>query len=305
LRVAIAGGTGWIGTKLRAALEERGDEVIVLTRGRTKLPGYLHWDASRGIARLRRLEGIDAFVNLAGEPLATRPWTSPRRKVLISSRIQATEILLEALTKLEQPPPVVLGVSSLGFFGDRGNEWVEDDERPGDRFLAKLASGWEAAHLSASARFPCRVGVVRLSIVLGSDGGVFPPLLKAFRFGFGGWLGNGRQYVPWTSMRDTVRILLHLLDHDGCEGVFNGSVPDPGTHRDWTEALARVLGKPGRAQAPAWALRGALGDLAEELLLASCRARPRRLLGAGFEFADPRIEELMLRLTSEHDAQSR
>lgn len=300
MRVAIAGGTGWIGTKLREALRARGDDVLVLTRGTVTGEDVVHWDYHRGISQLRRLEGIDAFVNLTGAPLATRPWTTPRREVLLQSRVGATELLHAHLARLDRPPAVVVGVGFLGLFGDRGATWLEDDAVPGEGFLAELAVRWEAAHLAASDQIGCRAAVARLSIVLGADGGVFPPMLAAFRLGFGGWLGDGRQYTPWTSMRDTVAVLLHLLDHERCEGAFNATVPEPSTHREWCETLARLIGKPARAHAPKWALRGALGDLADQVLLASCRARPRRLLESGFVFRDTRVEPTYVGLLAEH-----
>jgi uncharacterized protein (TIGR01777 family) len=305
LRVAVAGATGWIGTHLCRSLRARGDEVFVLTRGPANSEQVLHWDYNRGISQLRRLEGVDAFVNLTGEPLATRPWTAPRREQLISSRVGATEVLHTSLSRLDRPPSVVVGLGFVGLFGDRGNTWLEDDAPPGEGFLADLAARWETVHLTATDRFADRASVLRLSIVLGADGGVFPPMLAAFRLGLGGWLGDGRQYTPWTSMRDTVGAIQHLLDTPGCEGAYNGTVPDPCTHREWCETLARLIGRPARAHAPKWALRGALGDLADQVLLASCRARPRRLLEAGYTFVDPRIEPTYVRMLAEHEAAPR
>lgn len=286
MRVAITGGTGLIGTALTTALQARGDKVLVLTRGRAT-EAHVTWDPSRGVPNLRRLEGLDAVINLAGAPLAARPWTPHRRQVLRDSRVAATETLLRALSRLDEPPKVFVGAGSLGLFGDHGQGWIDDDQHVGDGFLADLCGEWETAHLLAADVLGSRAAVLRMGVVIASDGGVFPLLYRAFKHGFGGWLGDGRQYTAWISLRDAVGAFLHLLDTPGAAGGFNGSVPDPISNKAWCEALGEVAGHIPRTHAPKWALRGALGELADELLLASCRAKPRKLLETGFHFQDP------------------
>lgn len=298
MRVAITGGTGMIGTALAAHLRARGDEVVILTRGR---PGgdRIAWDPARGVMPQRRMEGLDAIVNLTGAPLAARPWTPRRRQVLRDSRVVATENLLRSLQRLERPPAAFIGVGSLGLFGDRGVGWIDDEDHPASGFLAELAAQWETAHLVSSDVLGCRSAVLRLGVVLGSSGGAFPHLLRAFRYGFGGWLGDGRQYTAWLSLRDTSRAFAHLIDNAACKGVFNGNVPDPLVNKQWCEALAKVVGKQIRTHAPKWALRGAFGELADELLLASCRARPRKLLETDFHFVDGDAEATFRTLAAE------
>lgn len=296
MKVAVTGGTGLIGTEVVRRLRARGDEVTVLTRQRGKGAGFMTWDPSKGIPQVRRLEGLDALVHLTGEPLATRPWTKPRRKILRSSRVMATESLLRSLAKLDQPPKTFIGAGHLGLFGDGGERWLEDDAPRGEGFLADLAAEWETAQLLASEVLGARSAVLRMAIVLSDRGGAFPLMVFPFRHGFGGWLGNGRQYTSWVSLRDAVRALLFLLDTPGLQGGFNGTVPEPVSNREWFQALGRALDKPVKGHAPMWALKGGLGELADAVMLNSCRARPRKLLEAGFSFEDTDVEATYQRL---------
>ena len=299
MKVAIPGGTGMIGTALAAALRARGDEVVILTRQEPRTEGQIQWDPGRGIPQPRRLEGTDAVVNLIGEPLATRPWTKARKVLLRSSRIDGTESLTRSLEKLDSPPRIFLGTCALGRFGDRGEGWIDDDDTPSHGFLAELAVDWEHAHLAAASSLGARGAVLRMGMAFGSSGGIFPHLVSPFSHGFGGWLGDGRQYTPWISLRDAVSAILHLLDTPSARGGFNGNVPDPVPNRAWAEALGRACGSEVRNQAPRWALRGAFGELADSLLLASVRARPRKLVSSGFTFEDTDAEALFRRLLAE------
>lgn len=298
LRVLVPGGTGLLGTAVVRALRARGDEAIVLTRGPGDGKVRVTWDPSRGIPQVRRFEGLDAVVNLVGEPLASRPWTSARRRILVDSRVGATESLQRSLEKLDAPPRVLVGVGSLGRFGDRGEDWIDDDDPPGTGFLADLSIRWEDAHLSAADALKARGAVLRMGMVIAAEGGAVPPLLGPFRFGFGGWIGRGTQFTPWISLEDATRAILHLLDHGEARGGFNGSIPDPVANRAWCEALGRALGKPVRTHAPKWALRGALGELADGIFLASLRARPRKLQQGGFAFEDPDVEQVFRRVVA-------
>jgi uncharacterized protein (TIGR01777 family) len=286
MRVAIAGGTGLIGVALAAALRARGDEVLVLTRRTPKSPDAVQWDPRKGIAEKARVDGLDAIVNVAGAPIADRPWTKARRKELWESRVDATAVLGAALAALPSPPRVWVGAGGLGRFGDCGAEVVDDDHPPGTGFLAELSVAWEGAHERAAGSFGARWVVLRKGIVLAANGGAFPLMLTPFRFGLGGWLGDGQQYTAWISLRDTVRAYVFALSEPAVSGGVNATVPDPAQNKEWSRALGRALHRPVLTHAPKWALRGALGELADDLFLASTRAVPRRLLAAGFTFED-------------------
>lgn len=290
MKVAIVGGTGLIGSALHRALVAAGDDVIVLTRGKLHAPHLLGWDATRGPASKEPLEGLDLVVNLAGAPIADRPWTSARRKVLVESRIDATDVLIASLASLSAPPKAYLGAGLLGLFGDRGDELLNDDSEPGSGFLADLAQAWEASHQRAAASFGARTAVLRMQIVLGKEGGAFPRIVTPFRYGMGGWLGNGRQYTSWVSLHDCVRAF-EFVGRDGAlAGSFNVTTPEPMLNKEWCRALGRALSRPVLTHAPKWALRGALGAMADDVFLSSVRAVPRRLSEAGFAFEDTDLE---------------
>lgn len=284
MQVVLIGGTGMIGTWLANVLRDRGDEVVVITRQQTSEEDQLTWTMSRGIADVRRLEGFDAVINLAGAPIADRPWTNQRRRVLRESRIDATAVLAQSLARLEAPPSVWVGVGHLGIYGDRGETILDEDDEMGEGFLAELSRDWEEAHFKAAEELGARSAVLRMAVSLSPTGGVFPLMLQPFRVGLGGWLGDGKQYLPWIGMEDSIDAMLFLLDNPRCRGAFNGCVPEPTRQKEWAKALGRAIDKPVMRNAPKWALRGALGELADDLYLASIRAVPRKLQQAGFRF---------------------
>jgi len=301
LRVAIIGGTGMIGAALAQVLESRGDEVWIVSRKEPRGPRWLQWGPSRGIQNIRQLEGLDALVNLNGAALADRPWTTARRRVLLESRVDATRVFARSLAQLDAGPGVFVGVGHLGRFGDRGAAWIQDTDAPGSGFLAELCVAWEDAQLSAARNIGCRGAVLRMGMVLSPHGGAFPLIVMPFRYGFGGWMGNGRQYTAWLSIRDVVGMLVHLIDHEECSGGFNGNIPDPVENKRWCVSLGKALERPVRTHAPKWAMRGALGELANDVFLASCRAVPRKLLDSGYEFIDTDVAETFGWLLAEID----
>jgi hypothetical protein len=287
-----------LGTWLAGVLRARGDDVLIVTRRSPRSETEVQWDPARGVLSPRLLERVDVVFNLTGAPLADRPWTTQRRKVLTDSRVKATEVLLDSLAMLEHPPKVFVGAGALGIFGDHGDEVVQDDGPVGAGFLAELGQAWEAAHLASTARIGARSAVLRMSVVLSPTGGVFPLMVRTFRY-FGGWLGNGRQYTPWISVHDAVGAMVHLADTPGCAGAFNGAVPDPPTNKDWLKALGRVMHRPVVTHAPRWALRGALGELATSMLTASIRAVPTKLVASGYPFVDTDSEATFAKLLAE------
>lgn len=290
-----------IGTWLTDSLRERGAEVQILTRQKPRRADLIQWEPGKKVHEVERLEGTDVVFNLTGAPIADRPWTKGRREELWDSRVEATDTLLEALASLDEPPSVFIGAGGLGYYGDRGDEFLDESEGPGSGFLADLSQAWEQAHLRSADVLGCRAAVLRMSIVLSPTGGVFPLMVKPFRFGIGGWLGTGQQYTPWVSIRDAVGAFEHLMDTEGCEGPFNGTIPEPTTNKEWLKALGRAVHRPVLTHAPKWALRGALGELADDLLIASVRAVPKKLLDTGYEFVDTDAEETFGWLLSELD----
>jgi len=291
MNVLITGGTGFIGKALCRALTDRGDLVWVYSRQPEKVQA-LCGDSVRALVDLKQLGDVvlDAVVNLAGEPIADRPWTNRRRELLLGSRIQLTNQLIEALIGANQKPAVLISGSAIGYYGDTADESVDESFRPDAEtqeqdFAHQLCRQWEAA-ADGAAQLATRVCKVRIGIVMG-DGGFLTPLLPLFRFGLGARLGNGAQFMSWISHRDMVRVLVHLLDDPASEGVFNATAPVPVTNRNFTAQLAAALNRPAILFVPAPLLR-LLGDLST-LMLKGQRVVPRRLQASGFEFRDANL----------------
>lgn len=300
LRVLVTGASGFIGSAVTRALRSRGDEVWPLVRSRPA-PGEvgLDWegrvlDASRLAGR--SLEGLDAVVHLAGAPIATR-WSARRLERIRASRIVVGDIVASAVAALERPPSVFVGGSAVGFYGDRGEEVLDESSAPGSGTLADLCASWEASTRPASAR-AIRVVHVRTGIVLGgrggAEGGVLAPQLPLYRLGLGARLGDGVQWTSWVSLDDEVAAIVRAVDDETLCGPLNVTSPQPVRNGELTDAIARALGRRARLRVPAGVLRLALGrGPADELLLASQRVLPAKLLAAGFRHAYPGLDEAL------------
>jgi uncharacterized protein len=231
------------------------------------------------------LDGIDAVVHLSGAPVAARPWTQARKRVLRASRIQSTSALVSAIARAERPPPVLLSGSAVGWYGDTGDREADESAPAGTGFLADLVRDWEAAAQPAR-QAGVRVATLRSGIVLSRRGGMLGPLLPAFRLGLGARVGDGTQYISWISLTDHVAAIRFLLGNAGIDGPVNLTAPAPVTNSEFTAALARALRRPALLRVPAPLVRAGLGEMSGELL-GSQRILPRRLLTAGFGFSHP------------------
>jgi len=234
------------------------------------------------------LEGIDAVVHLAGENIVGR-WTSAKKARIRNSRVQGTRLLAETVAGLSTPPRVMLSASASGYYGDRGNELLTEGSAPGNNFLAGVCQEWEAAADSAREA-GVRVVHPRFGIVLSTEGGALGTTLPIFKLGGGGRIGSGRQYWSWISIDDVVGAILHTLTTDSLEGPVNVTIPDPPTNAEYTKVLGHVLGRPTVFPLPAPIARLALGQVADELLLASQRIEPARLKESGYSYRYPELE---------------
>jgi uncharacterized protein (TIGR01777 family) len=288
--VVVTGASGLIGTALRPALERAGHRMISM--GRSPATGdALHWDPDRGVIDSAGLEGVGAVVHLAGEGIGNRRWNEAHKAKVKESRRVGTTLLAETLAKLNKAPRVLLSGSAVGYYGDRGDEVLTESSRPGDDFLADVCTTWEAATAPAKEA-GIRVAHIRTGIVLSGRGGVLPKMLMPFKFGVGGKLGSGRQWMSWISLEDEVGAIVHLLGDDAPAGAFNLTAPNPVTNADMTKAIGEALHRPTLLPAPGFALKLALGgEMAQELLLVSQRVLPTRLLDAGFTFAHPELAD--------------
>jgi uncharacterized protein len=301
VRVAIAGGTGFLGRKLANKLTEAGHEVLILTRRPSTFTSNVDVDNNRrststsgasveirwkpdGTAGTlaKDLEGVDAVVNLAGEGIADQRWTAARKEALRSSRVLSTRTLVRAIGECSRPPSVFVSASGVGYYGAHGDEAVTEDTPPGSDFLARLCVEWEQEARAATSP-QTRVVNVRTGLALAADGGALKKMLLPFKLGLGATMGSGDQYMPWIHTDDWTSLVAWLIDTKIASGAFNATAPAPITNREFTRTLGRVLGRPAFFVAPAFVLRTALGELSTALLTGQ-RALPACAEQMGFRF---------------------
>ncbi len=291
-RIAITGASGLIGRHLQSALAKAGDQVVRFVRGAQRAPGERLWNPAAGDLDPTQLDGIDAVVHLAGEPIAPGRWTARRKRAILESRTGSTRLLSGVLSRLAKPPTVLISASAIGYYGDRGDTPLDEGSGPGSGFLAEVCLAWEQA-VEPARSAGIRVAIPRIGVVLARHGGALAPLLVPFRLGLGGHIGNGRQYMSWIHIDDLVAALQHALDHPDLIGPFNAVAPNAVPNSEFTENLARVLRRPAFLPLPAAVLRLALGELAQPLLLDSARLAPAHLESTGFRFTHPDLEEAL------------
>jgi len=285
MNILVTGAGGFIGTTVVSRLTECGHRVVPLRRTAASSEAGPTWNPETGQVHLAPAFPLDAVVHLAGENIAQR-WTAGAKARIRASRVEATRLLSEGLARASHPPKVLVCASAIGFYGDRGEEVLDEDSPPGTGFLAEVCQAWEAATMPARQR-GIRVVHLRLGIVLARQGGALAKMLPAFRFGLGGRLGSGRQYWSWITLEDVVRVVeLALLD-GRLSGAANTVAPEAVTNAGFTATLSRALHRPAFLPVPALLVRAAFGEMGRETLLASARVRPARLLGAGFKFRFP------------------
>lgn len=289
--IAITGATGLIGTALGAALRADGHRVVPVVRRRTH-PGEdaVAWDPGAGRIDRSGLEGLDAVVHLAGAGIGDHRWTPEYKRTILQSRTEATALLAETLSRLDRPPATLVSGSAVGYYGERGDDVVTEEDPPGGGFLADVVVRWERA-ARAAAEAGIRVAHPRTGVVLTRRGGALAQLLPLFRLGLGGRMGSGRQWWSWITLDDEVNALRFLLDHDVI-GPVNLTAPRPATNAELAEALGRVLHRPAVLPIPAFGpklLKGA--ELAQELLFTSTRAVPHVLTQAGFTHQHPDLDD--------------
>lgn len=283
MRVLVTGSTGLIGRKLCSSLEGDGHLVSRLVRTDPRGSDEIYWDPTNAVIDTKRLDDLDAVVHLAGENVAAGRWNLERKKKIRDSRIMGTRLLTNALQLQKSKPPSFLCASAIGFYGNRGEESLTEISGPGSDFLATVCEDWEAEAKRAEQHLK-RVVSMRIGVVLSKNGGALSRMLPAFRFGLGGRLGNGRQYLSWISHDDVVAAIRFLLEREELSGAFNLTAPSPVTNSEFTRTLGSILRRPTLLPVPAFALRMMAGELADTLLLTSSRVLPERLEQAGFEF---------------------
>ena len=289
MHIAVTGSRGFVGSALVPLLATGGHRVTRLVRGASVGRDEASWDPAGGLADPSLLEGLDAVVHLAGENIAAGRWTAERKAEIRRSRVEGTRRLCEALARLAQPPKVLVSASAIGFYGNRGAEVLTEESSRGTGFLSEVCREWEAATEPAS-RAGIRVVALRFGMILSPAGGALRKMLLPFKFGLGGRIGNGDQFVSWISIDDAVGAIHHGIRTETLRGPLNAVTPTPATNAEFTHALARVLRRPALIPVPQFAARLAFGEMADALLLASVRVLPARLQESGYRFQFPELE---------------
>jgi hypothetical protein len=287
VKILITGSTGLIGSALIPVLTKEGHTLVRLVRSK---PGSneFEWNPEAGTIDTTALTGADAVMHLAGENIAER-WTIEKKARVKNSRVKGTRTLCEALARLTQPPEVLVCASAIGYYGHRGQEILREESAPGSGFLPEVCLEWEAATESAIQK-GIRVVNLRIGMVLSPAGGALAKMLLPFQMGVGGIIGSGEQYMSWITLDDVVEIIDYALTTDTLKGPVNTVAPKAVTNKEFTKTLGRVLARPTIFPMPAFAARLAFGEMADELLLASTRVEPAKLIATGYHFRYPELE---------------
>lgn len=299
MKILVTGASGLVGAAIVRNLSARSVEVLELVRNAPKdKRREIRWNPSKGIEDTGRLEGLDAVIHLAGEPIAEGRWTEEKKRRIRESRVQGTKILSEALAGLEHKPQTLLSASAVGFYGARGDEVLTEESAPGNDFLAEVCREWEEATVAA-ARAGIRVVQMRFGVILNSKGGALKKMLTPFKLGLGGRLGSGEQYMSWIALDDVVGVVDHLLEKSELREPVNVVAPNPVTNREFTHALGEALSRPTLFPVPKFALRLAFGEVADVALLASQRVEPARLKESGYVFKFPELKDALRHILKE------
>ena len=288
MKILMTGSTGLVGTALLSALAHDGHTVCRLLRPQSVLTGAMKegfdvaWNPATGELGGAGV-GADAVVNLAGASIAEGRWTKERKELLHTSRIDTTRALVSALAKMNARPRVLVSASAIGIYGNRDDEVLTEESKPGTDFLASLAQEWEAEAMKAEA-LGIRVVLARFGIILAKHGGALAKMLLPFKLGAGGRLGSGKQWMSWINLEDVVAIVRFAIENGAVRAALNVVAPQPVQNSDFTKALAQTLHRPALFPAPAFALRLALGEMADALLLSSQHVAPQKLQQLGYSF---------------------
>ncbi|MBI5766794.1 MAG: TIGR01777 family protein [Verrucomicrobia bacterium] len=294
MKIVVAGASGLIGRALVAALRGRGDQVIRLMRRAPAASDEAEWDPVAGVVDAAKIDGCDAWVNLAGENIAAGRWTEFRRRRIWNSRTDATRTLVVALDRVTRKPAVLVNASAVGIYSERGDEELTEASAIGHGFLPEVCFAWET-HAEGAARRGVRVAMLRFGVVLAAEGGALGKMLPVFRLGLGGRVGSGRQWMSWIGLDDAVAAILRAVDDARLRGPVNVVAPRAVTNVEFTARLAAALRRPAVLPVPAWALRTMFGEMADETILASTRVRPAKLVEAGFVFRDGDLDSALRR----------
>jgi uncharacterized protein (TIGR01777 family) len=294
-RIIVTGATGLVGARLVDTVKESGARVIRGVRRPARDAGEFYWNADAGEVESGKLEGADAVVHLAGENIAGRRWTAAFKQKVLDSRVKGTRLIAEAIAHAASKPRTFISASAIGYYGDRGDELLTESSSSGNDFLADVCRQWEAA-AEPARRAGVRVVNARIGVVLSREGGALGKMLTPFKFGAGGVIGSGRQYISWIAIDDLANALAFILANQSITGPVNLVAPNPATNAEFTVALGRVLKRPTVLPMPAALARLLFGEMADATVLSSTRVAPDVLTRAGFRFQYPALEPALRHL---------
>ena len=291
ITIGLTGSSGLVGSALASRLAADGHRVIRLRRANGS---GLSFQTTKDDLDLPSLP-LEAVVHLAGEPIASGRWTSEKKARILTSRVEGTHNLCQALAQSDSPPRILVCASAVGFYGDRGDAFLDERSGPGKGFLPEVVRAWEDSTQPA-VESGIRVVCLRFGMILSAAGGALAKMLRPFHWGLGGRIGAGRQYWSWIDLDDALGAICHVLMTDSLSGPVNAVAPEPVTNAEFTAALGRAVGRPAVVPVPAWAARAAFGQMADELLLASARVAPRRLMESGYVFRHGQLDDALRHL---------
>jgi uncharacterized protein (TIGR01777 family) len=291
MKVAIAGSSGLLGSALIPVLKKDGAQVTRLVRSSPKA-GEIEWHPNQDELSAQKLDGFEVVINLAGENIAAGRWSDDQKRKIHDSRVHGTHLISEAIARTHHKPRVFICASATGIYGDREGEVLDEQSESGGGFLAGVCREWEKATDPAS-KAGVRVVNLRFGPILARDGGMLSKLLTPFKMGMGGKVGSGKQYISWVAIDDAVKAMKLAIDDQSMRGPVNVVSPNPVTNEEFTKTLGHVLNRPTALAMPAFAARLAFGEMADEMLLASQKVLPKKLVHAGFQFTYPELEQAL------------
>jgi uncharacterized protein (TIGR01777 family) len=293
MRILISGSSGFVGSNLISFLKSKGIKLNFLKRNQDQIKDItILWHPEKRIIDPKFLEGYDAVIHLSGENLSSKRWNKRQKEKIFNSRIQDTNFLTQSILNLNSPPKIFLCASAAGYYGNCGDKIINEDQPPGKGFLAEVCKYWEQEAAKVNKR-NIRVVNLRFGMILGPGSGALAKMLPFFKLGLGGKFGNGKQYISWISIDDTVRAIHHILNNNSLNGPINIVAPNPVTNEEFTMTLGKVLNKTVNFSLPSSMLRILLGEMADELLLSSTRVMPQKLINSGFSFKHETISKAL------------